>query len=208
MPQLFDKHSVERGRRVSQRERNLKGLNDECYSYGEIDYETFATIFIKISIAYGVYPNGQFFDLGCGVGTLVYTAALMGTFNKSVGVDNLESLVERGTKRIRRWDKFKEKLPRKQRDTFIDFIQDDITEATFWSDATFIFLHWTAFNIEQRESISNIMNLCKEGTIVVSVTHLVQNSAFMVLKEDKCEASWGTVNYYVQEKLTLAKKSL
>ena len=50
LPQMYDKHSFERGRRVSQREREDKNLIDESYAYGELDPEIFTTIYMKVHI--------------------------------------------------------------------------------------------------------------------------------------------------------------
>jgi hypothetical protein len=41
------------------RDRNNSGLTDECYAYGELDYETFATLLTKVMKAYGVYTKVQ-----------------------------------------------------------------------------------------------------------------------------------------------------
>ena len=71
IPKLFEKHSVERCRLVSQKERDEKNLMDECFAYGEVDSEIFATIYLKVISVYGYNPEGLFYDLGCGVGTLV-----------------------------------------------------------------------------------------------------------------------------------------
>ncbi len=72
MPKLYDKHSLERGKRVSQREREVKSLSDECYAYGELEYDIFASIYIRVSGVYGArIKSPTFYDLGCGAGLLV-----------------------------------------------------------------------------------------------------------------------------------------
>lgn len=71
IPEMYDKHSLERGSRVSLKEREEKGLKEESYAYGELDHDIFATLFLKIVSVYGYKENGIFYDLGCGVGTLV-----------------------------------------------------------------------------------------------------------------------------------------
>lgn len=71
IPKLYDKHSLERGRRVSQKERKDKHLTDECFAYGELNEELFATIYLKVTSVYGTRPSGVFYDLGAGVGKLV-----------------------------------------------------------------------------------------------------------------------------------------
>lgn len=71
IPEMYDKHSLERGSRVSLKEREEKGMKDETYAYGELDHEIFATMYLKLVSVYGSKDNGRFYDLGCGVGTLV-----------------------------------------------------------------------------------------------------------------------------------------
>lgn len=72
IPKLYDKHSLERGRRVSQRERESKAITDECFAYGEVDYEVFSTMFLKTTTIFGFQKSCRFYDLGCGVGILVF----------------------------------------------------------------------------------------------------------------------------------------
>ena len=60
---MYDKHSFERGRRVSQKEREEKNLIDESYAYGEMDPEIFTTIYMKVinSLAHSLLPFLSFF---------------------------------------------------------------------------------------------------------------------------------------------------
>lgn len=71
IPEMYDKHSLERGSRVSLKERGEKGYNGENFAYGELDHEIFATMYLKLVSVYGAKDGGRFYDLGCGVGTLV-----------------------------------------------------------------------------------------------------------------------------------------
>ena len=71
IPLMYDKHSVERGMNISLRERDVKGIVDECYAYGELDHEIFAAMYLRVCSVFGERSRGIFYDLGCGVGTLV-----------------------------------------------------------------------------------------------------------------------------------------
>lgn len=124
VPAIYDKHSFERAKRVSQRERNAIPLPDECFAYGELGLPQFALIYYKICAAYGNI-KGNFYDLGCGVGNLVYAAAILGSgnFQRCIGVENINALAERGTKRLLRWQKYAEKLPSAYQTITIDFVQ-------------------------------------------------------------------------------------
>ena len=205
LPQLYNKHSVERGRRVSQKEREEKGLIDECFAYGEVDYEILATIMMKIKAAWGEREKGVFYDLGCGVGQLVYAAALVGSWKKCVGVENVIALLERGSKRMSRWETYSENFPKLTTEIEMDFVDDNFLENDFWVEATFIFLHWTAFSNEQISKSSSMFSYCPEGTIVIAFTNPVPNDDFEILIKDSCLTSWGEAEFFIQEKLTVAK---
>ena len=207
LPLMYDKHSLDRGRRVSQREREERRLSDESYAYGELDFEVFIMIFEKIRTAYGLYDKtGIFYDLGCGVGNLVYAGAFIGNFVRVGGVEIISSLLERGSKRQGRWVANQAKYPRWMQDIDIDFTNGNFLESDIWIDATFILLHWTAFSKDQIRHVSNMMNACREGTFVVAFTHPVPNSDFELLIKDSCQTSWGEAEFYVQEKQTPAQK--
>ena len=206
LPKMYDKHSLERGKRVSQKERDKKGITDECFAYGELDVEKFVEIYMKISAAYGVWPEKPcFFDLGCGVGNLVYAAALVGhvPWKTCGGIDAIEALVERAEKRMPRWERFSIGFPTDTRKIDMVWEQDNfLLNEVPWMDATFVLLHWTAFNSEQLKLAGDVMAQLREGTLVVTFTNPIPNSDFEILIKDSCEVSWGPAVFYVQEKLT------
>lgn len=207
LPQMYDKHNLERGKRVSQTERDERGIVDECFAYGELDPDMFATIFMKVRSAYGSWsPKGVFYDLGCGVGNLVYTAALIGDFTKVGGIENIQALLDRGEKRMPRWERYSQNFPKKMQKIRFIWEQDNFLEnPSPWADGTFILLHWTAFNKEYLEKMGQLMNQLREGCIVVSFTNPVPNTDFEIIIKDSCETSWGRADFYVQEKLTPRK---
>jgi hypothetical protein len=77
IPLMYDKHTVERALNVSQRERDQKGITDACYAYGELDHEIFAAMYLRVTSVFGQKARGIFYDLGCGVGTLVSGAVVV-----------------------------------------------------------------------------------------------------------------------------------
>ncbi len=209
LPKMYDKHSLERGKRVSQKERDDMGITDEAYAYGELDPETFISIYNKVTAAYGFWiKKAIFFDLGCGVGNLVYSAAFQGKFVKVGGIDAIQALVDRGEKRMPRWTRFSKGFPKEiKRTKFIWENSDYLETPDPWRDATFVLLHWTALNKEQLDRAGDALAQLREGAIVVSFTTPVANSDFEILVKDTCEVSWGQAVFYVQEKLTPRKSS-
>lgn len=195
-----------RGRRVSQKERNDNKITDECYAYGELNYEIFATMFEKISRAYGTADNAMFFDLGCGCGQLVYTAAMLSSkYVKCGGIEFIGALLDRGVKRMNRWDNIvKENFPPATRDIQMVWMNGDLFTSNVWFDSTFLLIHWTSFSNEQVDKLSDLLRRCKEGTHVVTITHPIHviDNDFELLVKDECATSWGEADFFVYEKLT------
>ena len=140
--------------------------------------------------AYGAWPKKPvFFDLGCGVGNLVYAAAFIGAVQWKTcgGIDNIQALVERGEKRTPRWLRFSEGFPPEINKVNFMWEQMDFLENPDpWADATFILLHWTAFNSAQLQLAGDVMSQCREGTLVISFTNPIPNSDFEILVKDRC----------------------
>lgn len=206
IPKLYNKHSVERAKRVSAKEREEKKIIDESYAYGEISCEVLATIYTKVSTTYGVYPreHAVFYDLGCGVGNLVYAAAIIGTFRTAAGMESIGALVERAQRRMKRWDLFRRNMVPDIRDVLLTFIQDDLYENADWTRGTFLLLHWTAMSHEQRLSLSRQASQCSEGSFCIAFTYPLESSEWELLVRDACNTSWGTAEFFVQEKVTPA----
>mmetsp|Transcript_11656 Transcript_11656/g.17669 ORF Transcript_11656/g.17669 Transcript_11656/m.17669 type:complete len:332 (+) Transcript_11656:138-1133(+) len=199
-PRLYQDHDATKAKRVSQKERNEKKMSEDMWAYGELNNEVFATIYEKVSKAYGVRKSSKFYDLGCGVGQLVYTAAFIGDFSECNGIEMITPLLEAGERKTKHWNKIKSKFPENMRKLKMNWFCDDFIKFDEWVEATFILLHWTALNNEQTRIVSNKMEYCDEGTIVVAFTHPVQNPNFELLIHDSCRVSWGEAEFFVQIK--------
>jgi len=205
IPLMYDKHSVERAKKVSQREREEKAMSNECFAYGELDHEIFASMYLRCVTVYGESPEGVFYDLGCGVGSLVYTAGFIGDFNRVIGCDALTCMLERGEKRAQRFERYQDSYTEKIRNIIFDWIEDDFTLNGFYTDGTFILLHWTALSDAQQRAVGGMLAGCQEGTFVLSLTNPVPGNDFEVLVHDTCATSWGKADWYFQEKVTPAQ---
>jgi SAM-dependent methyltransferase len=195
---------------VSQQERNDDCLTDEALVYGELNYEIFATMYEKITKAWGGAPQGKFFDLGCGVGQLVYTAAMINEnkFEACGGIEVIGNLLDRGVKRMLRWDtKVKVNFPNEVKNTRMLWANEDLFKSAVWHDATFLVIHWTAYSNKQVAALSDQLRVCKEGTHIITITHPIINNDddFELLVKDECVTSWGDADFFVYEKLTTSK---
>ena len=207
-PKLYSDHSFALAKRNSQVERDEKGLSEEMYAYGELDNEIFATIMEKINTAYGMKKQGIFYDLGCGVGQLVYTAALIGDFSSVNGVEMITQLLECGERKQRKYNIIKGKMEEFTKDMKklkINWPNENILAYDDWTEATFILLHWTAMNPSQIKYISQKMDFCDEGTQVISFSQPVKHPDFEILVQDTCRVSWGEAEFFIQEKMVPGK---
>ncbi len=202
-PTLYTHHNLFVGKTLSQEERDKRGLFDDCFSYGELDHEVFATIFEKIRKAYGKIEGGVFYDLGCGVGQLVYAAAFIGSFERVVGIEYITALLERGEKKTERWNKIKAQFPPEfENKTRVNWKNDNLYDVDYWLDGTFYVLHWTSFSPKQREIISSKMSKCRTGTLCLTFTEPLPEEHFEILVQDVCRVSWGEADFFVQLKVS------
>ena len=208
MPELYAKHTIERAKRAAQADRAKFSLVDSCYAYGELDYEIFATIYSKLEGSYGVRDD-LFCDLGCGVGTIIYTAAFIGRFKACSGFERLKGLYDRGQKRERIWRKMGQtnNFPARIRDTNVRFYCDDFVGGKVqdeWTmQASLVFLHWTAFSKQQVDRTAEALKYCQEGCMCITLTHPIPENAdtgFELLEEGVCETSWGEATYFIYER--------
>ena len=90
-------HTDEDARDMSRKERADEMFLDEFWSYGEIDIGCFAGILTKLKRIHGHLGKegiGTFVDCGCGLGKTVLAAVLIHSWEKAMGVEGLNTLVE------------------------------------------------------------------------------------------------------------------
>ena len=126
-------------------------------------------------------------------------------FKKAVGVENLACLLQRGEKRLKRWEGYKDNFTNKIKKIDIDWVEDDFLRQEYWTEATFLLLHWTTFSTEARLKVAKTISGCVEGTQVIAFTTPVPGDDFDILIHDFCDTSWGKTEFFVQEKITPAK---
>jgi hypothetical protein len=203
--QIYHNFNTEKYKRISQIERNEKKIIDEMFSYAELNHEVFATIFEKVTKAYGLRKQGIFYDIGCGVGQLVYTAALIGQFSECHGIEAITPLLEIGERKGKRWNELKGDFPEHIRNIKLVWENENFLIDDRWVNGTFLFLHWTALGPVNRKYLCGLMDYCQEGTMTVTFTHPIVNEDFEMLVQDTCRVSWGEVDFFVQMKTTPAK---
>lgn len=208
LPLLYDKHSQDVCRRVSQKERDERGLVGDNFAYGELDSDIFATMYLKVISVYGFKDQGIFCDLGCGVGNVVFTSAFIGNFQKVRGIEYLYCLLERGEKRLHRWNHYKTNFPQKIQNIEFEFKEDDFALNDSWSDSNFILLHWTTFSEDIRKTIIDSLEKCQEGTQIITFTYPIICPSYRILLKDTCDSSWGKAEFFFHEKVREIDQSI
>ena len=206
IPDMYSKHTYDRGKRVSQIEREQKSITDVSYAYGELDHEVFATIYAKLQGSYGISKDA-FVDLGSGVGKIVYTAGFVGKFKKCIGIEQIKCLHDRGQKRERLWKKIANKYISLNEIQYRFCDNDFMTILNEWTKtATLILLHWTAFSSPQILKISlQGLKECQEGCMCITLTHsipVIAETGFEIIENGFCETSWGEASYFIHEKMS------
>ena len=125
-----------------------------------------------------------------------------------IGIELVSSLLERGERRMVRWEKLSQNLPSRIRDCRIEWIEDDFCINTYWTDGTFIFLHWTAFSTTMKSELSKCFCACAEGTHVVTFSSPLDDphGDFLLLVQDTCDTSWGKAEFFLHEKITKSRQ--
>jgi hypothetical protein len=203
--QIYSNHSLQKNKRLSQIYRNEKKIVDEMFAYAELNHEVFATIFEKVTKAYGIRSKGIFYDIGCGVGQLVYAAAFIGNFSECRGIEAITPLLEVGERKGKVWNQLKSSFPDHIKTVKLVWENENFLLDDRWINGTFLLLHWTALAPSNRKHMCSLMDYCQEGTMTVSFTHAVVHEDFEMLVKDTCRVSWGEVDFFVQIKNKPAK---
>lgn len=87
---------------------------------------------------------------------------------------------------MNRWNHLKESFPAHSKKVEVEWSGENFLQNDFWvvPETGFIFLHWTAFNLRQRETIGQYLRGCKEGTVVITLTNPIPGEDFEVLIKD------------------------
>jgi hypothetical protein len=203
--QIYSNHSFEKNKRLSQIDRNEKNISDEMFAYSELNHEVFATIFEKVTKAYGLRSKGIFYDIGCGVGQIVYAAAFIGNFSECRGIEAITPLLEVGERKGKVWNQLKSTFPEHIKTVKLVWENENFLVDDRWINGTFLLLHWTALTPSNRKHMCSLMDYCQEGTMTVSFTHPIVHDDFELLVKDTCRVSWGEVDFFVHIKNTPAK---
>lgn len=176
--------------------KNLGLEKEKSLTYGEVIVESM----VDILDAVGGPLRGTFYDLGSGTGKAVLLAALLGNFDRVIGIEIVPELHAASVKMRDEYYAFvKPHLPEAKHHT-IDFILADILTHDF-SDGDVVFVQSTCFPEELMAAVERKLEKLKVGAKTVSLSRPIASHSFVVEISGRCRLGWGEATVYIQRKV-------
>lgn len=199
---LYGDMSLASIKAISRSSRKRNGYSSNTLNYGDIELNEMKRIleFLEENgLEYGARTT--FVDVGCGVGKAVFSAALLGDFARTTGIEILRDLVDVCEQKLQRWNKIclKLKLRRKiQMD--LNFIAGDFTICD-WSLATVVFIHATAFDSPLMDKLLIQCEALPLDSFVVCVSRELTSRVLHMLGSLPVDVSWGATRAFVYQRV-------
>lgn len=170
-------------------------INSQGWSptYGEIKPEG-ASMLIK---EYNLNANDVFYDLGCGVGKLVFQVFLEGGVKKSIGIELSPTRIKYA-KNVQ--NKLKD-ITSSDDNRSLDFYEQNILDADV-SDATAIYIASTCFSDKMMTKLTKKLSQLKPGLRFVTLTKLPVLYNFRLDRQVTIPMTWSansTAYLYILE---------
>lgn len=170
------------------------------------DFVEFQKQFIKI-YNYGFHPqnNGIFIDVGCGIGNVIFAAALLHNFHTCIGIEILSDLhsVCNNIKDTL-WNRQVRSLNKLKLEIEIQFKLGDALVID-WSYGNVIFINATCFSNDMMIKLKNAAENLAVGSIVLCVTKFIPSSLFDVVESSEMSLSWGKACLFIQVRNSIVK---
>lgn len=187
---------------ISQEERaGITAAGGGSPVYGEILYESVLFLLDYLQLT----EEDAFYDLGSGLGKLVFQVYLMTPVHKAIGIELSESRCERSQKIMENGSKIfnscfifenqmrkrfgKEPFPKVSGKKF-ELKQGNMLEADI-EDATVIFTCSTCFSDDCMRNLTNRLAELKDGLRVLTLHHLSEHKNFHLVKTFYLPMTWS-----------------
>ena len=180
---------------MSRKERHRLNMDADDFTYGEISFVSFVKILARVQ----PQSNEIFYDLGCGAGKAILSAALNFDLTKMVGIELLPGLcqlanekIEQAKSLVKNNDFYLKKLAN------IKIINDDFHHCDI-SESDIVFINATCFGYTAWEKIQEKLLSLKVGSrIIVTTKSIDHDDHFLYLLQRFEWMSWGmnSVNTY------------
>ncbi len=189
-------NSLDEGMALSLKERSQNSLNAAVLTYGEIEFVHFLPLLCSVTPH---SPALIFWDLGCGTGKGLITAALSDRFAAVYGVELLKSLAEAGVRAVEAYHKLagERSLP----DPAMRVWEGDL-EKVDWVKGDVVYMASVYFPAELLKRISAAGRGMKKGAKIVTLKMLPDTEgAFRLENVYRVKMTWGLCDVFVIERL-------
>lgn len=153
---------------ISTNARQMRKFTSTSLSYGEIEFESFGSLICSLT-KHGIDLGcmNSFADLGSGVGKTVIAAALLGIFDKCIGIEILVDLHKTSTQILKQFYRLNQN---NAEIVAIEFIAGDASFVD-WSTTDMVFAHATCFDEANMKRIANTSCKMKEGSVFITISN-------------------------------------
>lgn len=200
MNKLYSPDSTALAKATSRRERTYLGISDPTLCYSEVGFDELQILFSLLrKHGFAHDAGGNFVDIGCGSGKVVFGAALIHDFHICRGIEILSGLHNMCNDHFKKWLRQRSKLPLKKTETEFRFQLGDALHMD-WSDANIVFINGTCFSKEMHETLAKKANSLSLATFVITISFPLASPLFEVLETGKIPVTWGMATYFVSMK--------
>ena len=188
--EIFDHFFLDlNGHLISVQGRDLHGLEEKSYVYGEVMPESF------LEIIRSVHPRAGevFYDFGSGTGKAVLLAELLFEFSACKGIEFVDTLYESSIKILQQYEA-------QYGASTMSFSQGSFLDADV-SDADIIFMNSTCFEEPLMDAIDLKLQILKPGSRIISLSKSLKSPSYNLDNYKKYEFSWGDATVYFHSKL-------
>lgn len=182
---------------ISLNERKTQGITDVAYTYGEIDFFSFAAA-LKVCEP----KQGEiFYDIGAGAGKTVFASALLYDFAKTRGIESLNALYQLSLNQldlfVRNTQQYKYFA---KRNFDIEFYSQNLLDVSF-EEADIIFINATCYIDDFWEAIHKKINQLKVGTRIILASKRLKGEQFSLIDAQMAVTSWGSNSVFIYKKI-------
>lgn len=177
---------------ASQKDREHLHIQEDSFTYGEINVLSFTWLLEKAKPK----PGEIFFDLGCGAGKAVLTAALNFDFAHVVGVELLPSLHALANTQLSNAKLLIQSLNQDEASIYshrlnsVEIIHSDFLQCDI-SHCDILFINATCLNDITWDNITEKIAHLKPGSRIIVTTKTIHNDNIELLYQGRELMSWG-----------------
>lgn len=182
---------------VSLDARKAQGITDVAYTYGEIDFFSFAAA-LKVCEP----QSGEiFYDIGAGAGKTVLASALLYDFAKVRGIESLDALYQLSLKQLDLFIKnIKQYKYFAKRNFDIEFYSQNLLETPF-EEADIVFINASCYIDDFWLGIHKKIDQLKVGSRIILASKRLKGEQYALIDAQMAVTSWGSSSVFIYKKI-------